>query len=477
MSLLVRLYNSSLVADLSDSTVYGIREGQGSLGWPDMQRVYAEVWGRGFHPPVGQSAGNRPAELSLLVRGTSLDDWIANWRNVDRILRDAERYWDPQHQRGAYGDRAYLDVQLNGMTLVTTWDVLGGDFPASAVFRYLMTVTTAPVYNEAPLSLMLFPFARSQALSQVASGTLTNGGGVAGAAGTYLLAAPSGDVETDLRVAIKMAAGVDYRRAILARRTRGNPNNFVFEWRCEAGSYTDSGLGAATAVAAAQQGNVERYANDVNPFLTFALTNHLADHYGIFRVFLRVDVLSGADAATMTFALTYGGSNGTDITADLGTITPGAAFTDGMVDLGVMYIPHRSGPLNQALTSFSFRIAFVGGGGGVYTLDTDAVYLVPIDEQVLDVELGSNSATQDQLVSDGLQPDPSTYLLNSSGDLQAQTIATNQDDPFTLLPDLTSLWCVLLFESASVSSGPRGHNLADTFTLDFQYHARYALAR
>ena len=163
-------------------------------------------------------------------------------------------------------------------------------------------------------------------------------------------------------------------------------------------------------------------------------------------------------------------------------VTPGATITDGMVDLGTMEIPQRGDlPIDEANVdpSFVFTITLtpILSDANAKTIDVDAIYLVPIDEDVLDIELSANSTAADQAVSNALLPSPLTYLLASDGfTLRGQQITTRVDSRLSLPPNTPSLFCPLLFEGASTSFGPGTHNLADTLTLNLQWWPQYAVA-
>ncbi len=91
MATLVRLYNSSYIADLSDSSAYGIQDG-GRLGIPSAQRIYSEVWGKGFSPLSAIDYRNRTAELAVHVVGTSHDNLIVNYRQAALIILQTREY-------------------------------------------------------------------------------------------------------------------------------------------------------------------------------------------------------------------------------------------------------------------------------------------------------------------------------------------------------------------------------------------------
>lgn len=487
MSLDVRLYSSNgYLLLLSDSDVYGIREGS-ALGMPATTEAYAAVWGRGFHPPVGYSYGNRVANLTLKVRGASLDGWVTNIQQLQQTLLDAREYWAPAdgEESGRAGAQAYMRVQLNGMTNVTEWDILGGIADASALFRYTMTVTTAPTFVDVPLTLLLKPHGRPQQRTRTVSGTLNNGGGTGGTADAYTLSAPAGQVAMPLRVAVQSAAGDTFRRVLLGRKTGGNVANFIFALECETGTYTGYTVtdievqgdltSSNQAVAAAHGGNVRRFAHAAGsgtnvPLLQWTINDNISDFYGTYRVLLRVD--QGLTNIT-SFRLTYGGSAGTDI-ANAAVTVSSPNRTDYFVDLGRMTIPHRGSGGRNALSRFDFTLQYTYTNAGANNLDLDCIYLLPIDGPVLDIEFSAEASAQDQLVSDGLLPAPETYLLDSSGNIQPELQTVNADGQFTAKPQEDSRWFPLLLRGTGTG---QTHDLTDQLTLEFQYFPLYELVR
>lgn len=494
MALDVRIHSSNgYVVQLNDSTLYGLREGS-SLGAPAMTRVFAETWGRGHHPLAGHSFGNREATLIHHLKGTSLDNWIVQYRQLEQILLDVQEYWAPRDGGipGRTGARAWLSVQLNGMTNATVFDLLGGHCDTGALFRYSMTVTTAPAFIDVSTSLVLRPFGHPQTRTRTVSGTLNNGGGTGNTNATYTLTAPAGDVPlpVPLRLSFQSAAGDGFSRVLIGRKSTSRVANFIFAFHCETGTYTGytvtdveaSGNFSLSnvAVAAAHGGNVLRITHtatgaDTNAnIIRITINDNLADFYGTYRVILRVDT---GNTNVSDFSLTSGGASGTDIAnAAVAKIIDGTASfsnSDFLVDLGKLVIPHRAAPDAYTLGEFSFVIR-ASMANAAFTADLDCIYLLPIDEEVADIGLSAAASAQDQIVWDGLAPIPAKALLDSSGDRQPETFTDNADTGFTLTPGVDNLFCVLVLDE---TSAPTHHDLTDQFTLAFEYFPQYVQAR
>ena len=487
MSLLARLYNGSILVDLHDTTSYGIREGS-SLESLAHQVVYAEPWKRGYQPLVGTSLLNRTISLVVRVKGTSLDNWVVNYQALAQTLLDTQAYWESvaDPKAAPEGARAYLAVQLTGMTSAVEFDVISGTVEAGALFRWTMALhTSAPVLVDVPVTLTVKPLARPQQRTRTTVSLLNNGGGVSAADGTYTLSAPLGNLPAPLRVAYQSAAGDVFQRIILARKVGGALSNFVWGLNCELGAatnYTVTNIEASAnfalanvAVATAHGGNVLRLtksvaAQDTNaPIIQVSITSHVRDFYGKYRVFLRLDAISLA--ANCSLSLTYGGASGTDIVNTASADLPVTA-SDFLMDMGTMNIPHRVQPLNSGLSTFDFTIrGTLAATGG--TIDFDCIYLVPIDGQLLDVQYNADITAQYQVVSDNLAPNPLTYLLSDTGLVQANATTVKADTRFEAPHQEDSLWLCLILRAGT----PNLHDLTDVFGLAFDYYPLYAMVR
>ncbi|MCX6022956.1 MAG: hypothetical protein NTZ05_14740 [Chloroflexi bacterium] len=483
MALDVRLYSSDgYLLELDDSTVYGIREGSG-LGPLAPTRLFAEVWGRGHHPLAGYSYGNRVAPLLLKLRSASLDGWATNLQQLEQTLLGVQEFWAPKNggAPGRNGAQLWLSVQLDGQTNALVWDVLAGDVDASALFRHLMTVTAAPTMIDVPLNLVLKPFGHPQQRTRTVSGTLTSG------IDTYTLSAPAGQVDAPVKVTIQGAAGDTFRRYILGRKTGINPANFIFCMECETGTFTGYTVAAISTEgqtvlsnvvdANAHGGNKLRVtvtsgagaAHTNVPLIRWAINDNLADFRGTYRV-----LLAGQASSTnlTNWSLAYAGPSGGTVVNN--AVLVGATTNAGHLwDLGRMEIPYGldadTDPISELL--FTLRASYADAN---YTFDADCIYLMPIDEEVLDVEFSAEGSALDQVVSDNLAAVPALRLLDSAGTVQTETQSVAADSRFTIVPGRDILWCPLLLTGTSVNQVV---DLTDQFTLTFEYFPLFQTVR
>ncbi len=484
------LSNSSYQIQLADSTAYGIKDG-GRLGMPSAQRVFAEVWGKGFSPLAAIDYRNRQAEMAVHVIGTSHDNLITNYRQAEIIILQAREYWT---SKGASGDAAYLSVQLDGMTNAIEYDVLDGELQADNIFTFPMKSTTAPRLVFAPLSLTLKPWGRPQALTRVTSTAISNGGGVAATAGTYSMAAPLGDVPAPVKVSLSNDTALNYgARYLLARRTVGNVANFAALWpmQCETGTYTGYTVTdietsgnfslANVAVAAASGGNVLRltHANvdtDTNvKVVRFTINDNLSDFRGRFRVFLRVDT---GHASVTSLSIKYGGT-GSDIVATGSPVTPswaGNIFADRLIDLGEIRIPSTDMPLDAVSAAFNFEL-WGSFTIGVWTADFDCLYLLPVDENRMDIRLTVGSVANDIFVNDNLGVTPGFYLTDSTGLFKDNIFTSVLNTRFNWVQGKANLLLPLAAWNNGYPADVTQHRLTDVLTIVVDGHPQYALLR
>lgn len=489
MALNIDIYNSSYFLELDDSTIYGIHyEGANSLGVPSVQRIYQEVWGKGYAPPSAVDYGNRQASLEIMLKGTSLDNLIVNYRQLEIILLQAQEYWAT---KGVSGDRAFLSIQLAGMTNPIEYEILDGILGAGGIFQYIIKNTSAPKLAKIPLSLTLRPWGRPQALTRVASGSLNNGGGTGATGGTYSMAAPVGDVPAPVKVSFAVDTG-NYRY-LLARRTVGNVANFATLWpiQCEVSGgtgYTVTSIEtsgnltlADVAVAGASGGNVNRLTHaatgtDTNvPLLRFTINDNLSDIRGRFRVFLRVD--AGANSGSgETLHLRYG-----RIDEGFPIVLSAVAMNrtnsaDALFDMGEIMIPAYASPQDAVQTSFIFDL-YGTFTSAVFTIDLDCIYLMPVDEEILDVRFTTLTTANDIIIADHLAITPSIYQTDSTGVIVSNNQTVFRNTRFHAGQGNVNLWLPLVMRGTGSSDAAEQHILAHTLTLTFDYPPQYALLR
>ena len=473
--------DNGMILDLVDGTTYNIAHGSG-MGVPSIETIFATPWQRGFSPLVDYNVGNRVVTIPMHIKGTSLDTWITNYQQLAQILRDAKDY---SASGGRLGARAYLCVQMSGMTNTTVFDVIAGEIPDPAIFRPEMVVDTSrPSTPFVPITFTLKPWGRPEPLSSSTSGTLNNGGGTGNTASTYTLTDTTGERPAPCRITITPSA--DLRRLIIGKRSRGNVSNFIFVLHCETGAYTgyttadveaNPNFTVANVVnAAAQGGNVLRlsYTTGGNvtraKVITWTINDNLPDFYGRFMVFVRSDAAGHANLTGV--GLSYGGSDGS--LYQLPSTTLGAAWADRMLPLGVVTIPERPLPYDAVKTSFVMQLDVTIVTGVTFDADFDCLYLVPCDEGYLDIEFSANSTAADKLIIDGLADQPVVYLLNSTGVIPSSNTrpsAVRGFQPFTIMPG-DNLFAALIVDTATAGSRTGEHPLGDTYTLKVE---RYPL--
>ena len=495
----VQLENASYLLTLSDSATYGLDPSQlNRLGMPMVTEQFLMPWRRNFHPPSGRSVGNRECDLTLYVRGTSMDDLIINYRQITDVLEQAHAYWDPASP--GMGDRAYLSVQLGAMTNTVIYDVLGGTLDMADFAQDILLANAAsPLYVAARLHLTLKPYGRQQALTSVTSSVIKNGGGISATDPIAMIAATTtGEVPLPVKLTLQPDASSPYRRAIIARKAKGNSSNMPFLLNTNAASgagttypgytvaRTVEGPAAATAtttgVAAAIGGSVMRLQTGSGTPTTFILdytiTKNVGDWAGRYRALLRTDVIShtagATNVGTLQWALTQGGSSGDTIALNA-TVSGIGATVDSMVDLGYLDIPRLDGMIN----SYRFRVKIIATANDTpSTIDADALYLIAADEAVIDLEWNVSATGGTFAVFDDItEPRPAAYVLNSSGDYLPLRPTEYVRTPLYLEPSRPNQWGGLLFLDTATGAWYAGHNTSYTFTLKFDYYPLVNLFR
>lgn len=461
MSLGVVLYNASYWLPLTDPTS-GFGVNGLNIGEADIRRVFTKPFQRGYDPLVAISWGNRTIRLPINITGTSVDNWSDNYQAIQTVLIDTERY---QTSRGKDGAQAWLAVQLDGQTNPVVYDVLGGDTAAAdAQYSKLDSYTfTTPA---AAATLFCRPFGHHQARTSVASGNLQSG------VDTYTLPAVDGNWESPLRITFQ--PGLPYRRVILCKRTRGTPSALPWPIECEA-----SGTGYAitlgsnvtnVVLAGASNGRVARHTNATSSsvgvpqkILTVKLNANIADLAGTYQVWLR-----GMNSVSVytSCQLRYGGPNGDAV--QVPKITTGIASR--VTPLGLLPIPQAIAA--GQLMDFSFSIwaewtvsGFPPDANNLF----DAIYLMPVDEGLVDVDLDAQSVAADKLVVDALSFDSTIFNLNSNGDFSNRIISINNDWRAQVTPGKESRWFALWGQGASSSTegAMTQHLLSGNATLTF----------
>lgn len=457
MAVSMKLSNANSSYELT-ATPYGVLPG--TLGGPVLNEVYAPQWGRGHHPLIGHSYGNREITLNIQLSGTSIDVWSTNYRNLQAVLRESRNYWESGGERGY---AATLTVQLGAATNATVFDILTGTMPDMAVLLSTFVNVAAAFVLSFPVKLTCKPFGRG-------ASTITSSGTVNAGTTPFVIAAPLGDHEAPLRISWQPKA-VAPGRLMMARRTRRNSSNILWPLSAAPGTYsaytvkslaTASGGGVvgvyipetsgAAAASIIRGGATNTVGSSGRELLRFTLTANLADWRGRYRALL---VSSGGLAAFYpVFALGWGGASGDKILNAYGTSYL-AEQIPMVSDLGVIEIPDNAAPATQALDTYQmtlyWKTSAVGialGGASGEKGSIKALYLLPIDEQLLDVGTSNITATGDIWTADGLAPQPSLYMTDASGKVQTDAMRV-RSEPFqpTVVPGVDNYWYSLMFSS------------------------------
>lgn len=467
----ITLYNSTYFLRLDAD--YDVRFGS-ALGAPEARTIFSEPFGRGFAPLAAVNYGNRTAPLSLRIFGTSQDDWIVQSRQIHNLLNDAERY---QQSGGSDGDQAFLSVQFGAMTNAIEYEVLRGDLKDDGFAQPSMTITGAPYLIDVPLVLVLRPFGRPQALTSTLTSALTLKTDYA-----YTTSGIPGDRETPLKLTLQLQPGDTMGRALVGRRTANNLSNFHFALEAEPTTFPDyqvsaTGSGTTYAVVSSTAAHGENLARitwtatglgvgATGSFsLTWTLTAHLEDQRGRFAVFVNMPV---RNAGFTTAQLSYGGSSGDRLL--LNAIAP----VSGLNYLGIIDIPAMDTPPSTPLQSMKLRLTGYTSGASVqFTVaDIDNLWLMPIDEQYLDVPFSTVTAAADQLVDDNLSLMPSLSVVDSSGDAKDGLFTNPIDSRFTLKPGIANGFYAITARTTS-----SGLDLTDSIKFGLDYWPQYDLFR
>lgn len=478
----VDFYNSSIILQLA-SDPYGIHVSGSGIGSPVANRTFSQALNRRFAPLLSTVRENRMIELPLQMTGDSMDDWIINSQQLHAVLRDAEEYNNPEHY-GEQGDRAFIALQMPNATTTTVWEVLCGDLEEGSLFQSVMAKTT-PLYPVAMLRLICHKWGHPQQLVRVTSGSLDNGDDF------FVMPSPQGEREAPCKITVQTAAGDDFRRMILAKRSRGNVTNFIWLYECEVAAYTGytvtnietSGAFSLSNVVDANShgGNLLRIAhitagaNSLADVIRITIdSSRVGDMMGTHKMFLVGASMSPVNFHTARHA--YGGTNGDAVPGKSVPLPATANGRDG-VYLGDVTIPYPYTPLGGGSSpSFSFIIeaSFLNA---TFNSDWDYILLIPCDEQYAEIELvGANSTAQDQMVWDNLSIPPWTYLLDVNGDVQVDRFSYGQDARFTVTPGKdNAFFCIFAEGTADAAKRLEEINLTDACVMIVDYLPQYEL--
>ena len=197
--------------------------------------------------------------------------------------------------------------------------------------------------------------------------------------------------------------------------------------------------------------------------LRVTITDNLTDHYGAFRVMVRVRLT--AASAVQALQLKWGGPNG-DLIANEGVTIEDVTSTVQVVDLGRMNIPEQEPPSDVALASFVFSLWYPLGAGSV-ELYLDAIELWP-SENYIEFEPAAGPEENQYAVIDALGRNPVAFLADASGN-RVNTLTHVGTAP--VLRVGTSRLLVRMSRSRT------DDRRADLIGADLTYYARYELQR
>ena len=205
-------------------------------------------------------------------------------------------------------------------------------------------------------------------------------------------------------------------------------------------------------------------------------SSNFIDQYGTFRVYLRARILVDNAGANTQLQLLNGDTSAVGfitnsaVRAD-GTVLQGALWT--LLDLGLVTFPRRA--ISTTFAAQDFRLRLQGRGHNAANLkwDFDCIFMVPVDEGLLDAQLSSVSGAQDRVYSDGLDVQPQLYLTNNADVPQPEYFSTvNSHIYFRMRRNVANRWGFLKLDSTTLE-----HVLADTAIIRLRYYPLYALAR
>lgn len=161
---------------------------------------------------VSHRATEMELTAMLHLAGTSHDNLIANWRNVQDMLRKAALYAEEN-----IGEPIEFRYKWNNATNVVVFDVLSGQMTTPVVDD---TGLISSYLFDTPLVLICQPYARDPSLTTL---TLASSGNYAAWAPTAI----TGDVRPPARLRIRNQSSGTYDYIRVAMRSRGTVANFI----------------------------------------------------------------------------------------------------------------------------------------------------------------------------------------------------------------------------------------------------------
>lgn len=413
---------------------------------------------------------NREIVLNIRLEGTSVDDLVSNFNNLQKMLNQATRYFI---SGGAEGTRATLKLTVNGATNQVQWYILVGDVDPSWSMTSLTAGSTRVIL--AKLRLTCFPFAEEPSDVVVTNNNQANSGI------DITLTGVRGEVETPTKFSLDTDQNLSSDvRFWVARRSRGTVANFIPYMEGEAGTFTgydtvDIGGAQYTysfqASATARSGVFGRQtasgAADIDRLFRWKINTNIVDNCGQFRVFIRMKHDSGS---SKSFYMYYGIDSTPTKIASNASFSVANGTTWRVLDCGVVTFPDISVSVGVVPSALYLELGLVAAANSVL-YDVDYIMLVPIDEGYITGTLTS-LAVDSVVVVDGMGNPPSVYTTVAGGTLISggSPLPSSLTGVFpTLAPGNNRILCYLGQVVDDV--------LADTRDIVITYRPRYSWIR
>lgn len=463
-----RLYNTAgLAYDFGDVTVFGLNFSS-KLGIPRAERSFSQPYKRSKDPLSSISYGNRQAELMVQLRASSVNNLQAGLNTINRIIDGVERYNESQ---GSFGYKAWFVVSPNGYSSTPVqFEIQAAELQDDDVFQ--QAVQDVYIEPECKLILWLSPFGQEQ---QLASESLSINTG----AETAVFFTDHGTRKAPARVTWKQDNNRELQRLIIGKRTRGNTRNFISVMECESGTFTGYtvthlgvGFGANAVDANCHNGmKTGSWAGGAAAadLIKWTITSNLEDFYGTFKVYLRV-----AASQAYNLQLFYGGGDGKAIpNSPVSIANPTFSYT--VFELGTIRIPHMAQFGRGVLTEYNFVLAQTTSVANAL----DCIYLVPADEEVMDLAFQSQltGTTPVEVVSDDLDFSLLGYAMYNNGVQYPVPYTPRAHTGFSIDPGdvKPNLFIPLVLSKPSADSDAYVHSLTGTGSIKVEFQPHWDL--
>lgn len=469
-----RLTDGTTTIDLLEATDHRVLYGGIQSPPPRHAITYAGSRFRDGRTPAFSHRDNREITVRLKVEGTTVDDLLQNYSDLEKMLAETTRYFKTG---GAQGAKARLQQQLDTATNQVEYTVLAGSLDPGNWGN--ATTVSAKVLLDCTLRLTCSPFAEET--SDVTSSSLNQANdGI-----TVTLSSVRGEVETPAKITMAADQAVSNPRVFVARRTRGTVANFVYKLQGDTGAgtgYTVTDLGtpnipsSIVADAGASGGNYGKWINSsgagqsATNFVRWTISSNYSDHYGQFRVLARMK----AEAAETRYLQLFYGTK-TSPSKSTGSFSAYSLTTSWqMIDFGVISWPDITLPPDVTVSTLVLEMK--GGSDATNWNQNDEIHidyllLVPVDEAYIQFDLAAALASGDKIVIDGRSVVPKIYITNSSDQIKTNITPSSPivGSFLAVAPGNNRFFVYVGNKSADV--------LADTVDLTIVYRPRYHFMR